>query len=243
MSTVQLQDAVIRNYLGVDDSGQGAVTAVTQGAGITVTGLQGGVQQITNSGLLQIQALPATGVTVAGTQSAPTLANDGVLSIVAGAGVNVTGATGVVTISEVSNSVVSYLVAPSVAQVNYPITFNNLLTLAYTGAPYATVAGENYAISVKGYFIMTGGGTFPSNARVTIEVSESVTNQIVGQSIIFDGSSPLATYTGAIPFVFTGIIKGGGGDIVITALWDLQGTVGAGTLNFTPQSISIYRIS
>jgi len=34
MSTVQLQDPVVRNYLGVDDSGQGAVNAITGGAGI-----------------------------------------------------------------------------------------------------------------------------------------------------------------------------------------------------------------
>ena len=243
MSTVQLQDAVVRNYLGVDDSGQGAVTAVTAGAGISVTGQQGGTQQITNTGLLGINAGAGTGVTVAGTATDPTLANDGVLSIVAGAGINVTGATGVVTISEVSNSVVTYLVDPSVIAVNNPLTYPNPFTLAYTGAPYTTVIGETYAMSVKGYFIMTGGGTFPANGRVTVAVEESVTNQVIGQSIIFDGSSPLATYTGAIPFVFTGLIKGGGGDIVITASWDQQGTVGGGTLNFTPQNISIYKIA
>jgi len=81
--------------------GGGGVSKITAGTGISITPT-GGIGNVTinatGSGVSAISAGNA-GISIGGTDSFPTILNEGVLSLAAGSGISLTGATGNITVS------------------------------------------------------------------------------------------------------------------------------------------------
>jgi hypothetical protein len=220
--------AATYTYPSITVNAQGQITAASSLAAVSEVGAGDGISVeaqgtgvvITNSGVRTLTA--DTGIIVGGTANAPTVANDGVLtvnsfkgavSLVAGTGIGLEADTGVITITNSSpNAGVQSLVAgtgividPSVPET--PVISNDgVLSVNGANAQITVAGGTNITVATVGNTITVSA---PNAAGVNDTINSSactfegfVSNVSAGDPISSESPTLIFTYTELLELPF-----------------------------------------